>query len=182
MRKINLHFAIDARGTAYCERVNSGIRQITPSVIHFGEGSTMIPHISLIMGVLREGSSLEDLIATAGESFSSHRAPIVRIGPPYLEDVRGRYVFSDILNAEDIVATRQRLAARVAGIHLDVQTDYTELPHLTLGHVEDRSEEIRRYLATVPVESEIACPAVEISDVGPKGTCINSIWKMALSA
>jgi hypothetical protein len=142
----------------------------------------MIPHVSLIMGVLRPGSALEDVIDAARAIFSDYPAPTVRIGPPYLEDIRGRYIFSDVLNADDIVAMRGRIADRVAGVHLEVQTDYTEQPHLTLGHVEDRSEEIRRYLATVPVEPEILCPAVEISDVGPKGACINSVWKMALSS
>jgi 2'-5' RNA ligase len=177
MRKINIHLTLDSRALAYCHEVNAGIRRITTSIIEFSESSRMIPHISLIMGQLLDHVTLEEVARITAEVVSTEKVLVFRVDGPYLENVRNRYVFSDVHGGDAFLNLRQRLHARLNGSHLVVQSDYTEQAHLTLGHVEDRREEVRAYLQSVRAGFDVRCPAAEISDAGPKGTCVNSLFR-----
>lgn len=180
MRKVNLHLSLDQRGRDYCYSVNAGIRRITTSIIEFGEGSSMIPHISLIMGQILDHKPLEEVASITGEIISAENGVVFKVEDPYLENVRNRYIFSDVHGGEAFSNLKQRLHAQLSGTYLAVQADYTEQPHLTLGHVEDNREKVCAYLRSVRAGFYICCPAVEISDAGPKGTCVNSLFRFDL--
>lgn len=179
MRKINIHLTLDERGLAYCYEVNSRIRAITESVIEFGPGSPMIPHISLIMGQLRD-DELRNISEITASAVGGEAPLAFFVDAPYLEDVRTRYIFSDVRDGDNFMRMKRKLHSSLDGKYLDVQTDYTEVAHLTLGHVENRKDEVRKYLGGVTAGFSIYSPAVEISDAGPKGTCINSLYKFLL--
>jgi|ERR1035441_3088072 hypothetical protein len=180
MRKINIHLTLDKRATVYCYEVNRGIRGITTSIIEFGPSAHMIPHISLIMGQMRDDAGLITIAKITQDAVSDESAIVFSVDPPYLEDVRNRYVFSDVRAGGAFENLRRKLHSLLNEKHLDVQTDYAEMPHLTLGHVDDHKDEVREYLRGVRAGFSICCPAVEISDAGPKGTCINSLYKFDL--
>jgi hypothetical protein len=180
MRKINIHLALDPRGLAYAREVNAGIRRITNSIIEFREASPMIPHVSLMMGELLEQATLEEVSRITREVASSQCALVLEVGNPYMESVKNRYVLSDVHAGEVYASLKKKLFALLKGTHLITESDETEKGHLTLGHVENHREEVQEYLRNVRAGFEMRCPAIEISDVGPRGTCVNSLFRLAL--
>ena len=180
MTKVNIHLTLDGRAIDYCYKVNSAIRGITESIITFGPTNEMIPHISLIMGILIDDASLPMVAKLTREAVSNESIVVFNVEPPYLEDVRNRYVFSDVRTGNAFENLKRKLQSVLDGKYLNVQTDYTDRPHLTLGHIENKKDEVRDYLRGVPANFSVCCPAVEISNVGPKGTCISSLYKFDL--
>lgn len=179
-RKLNIHLMVPDVALRYCIEVNKGIRDITDSVIVFDQTSPMIPHVSLLMGELDESSSLEE-VARLTQNALTGIAPIrFYVHPPYLENVRNRYVFSDVEGGQPLMELKRALFDLLGGRYLHSQSDYTEQPHLTLGHVEDRRNEVRIYLNTIQAGFTFVSDTVEISDAGPKGTCVNSLYKYVL--
>ena len=55
---------------------------------------------------------------------------------------------------------KKKLQSMLNGKYLEVQTDYTEQPHLTLGHVEEHKDEVREFLRGVRAGFWTCCPAV----------------------
>jgi len=181
MRKINIHLTVDESALTYCREVNAGIRKITNSIIVFDDESPMIPHISVIMGKIDDNQTLSEIADVAGNLLSDWRPLIISVGPPYLENVRNRYVFSDLDGGQAFKKLKQEFHRALKARYLHVQTDYTDQAHLTLGHVEDKRDEVRRYLSQVQADFEFVSKELEISDAGPKGTCINSLFKYEIT-
>jgi 2'-5' RNA ligase len=179
-RKLNIHLMVPDVALQYCLQVNKGIRDITDSVIVFDETSPMIPHVSVLMGELDENNSLEEVAELTQDALSSVAPIKFYVHPPYLENVRNRYVFSDVEGGQPFMELKRRLFSLLGERYLQSQSDYTEQPHLTLGHVEDKRNEVRIYLNTIQAGFTFVSDTVEISDAGPKGTCINSLYRHVL--
>jgi hypothetical protein len=181
-RKINLHLTVPEVARDYCVAVNRGIRAITDSVIVFDKDSPMIPHVSLLMGQVDESTSIEEVAALTRGALDAVQPIKVYVHPPYLENVRNRYVFSDLEGGESLLELKQNLFELLGQKYLHSQSDYAEQTHLTLGHVEENRNEVRIYLNTIGAGFTFVSTSVEISDAGPKGTCINSLYTFSLGS
>jgi 2'-5' RNA ligase len=175
MPKLNIHLTLDNKTLNYCRQVNAGIRKITESVIIFDHKSPMIPHISLIMGELDDNYSVAQLAQIVKKTISHVRPFQFRVLSPYMENVRNRYIFSDVQSGETFGMLKTKLHEVLGSKVLHSQNDYSEVPHITLGHAEEKHEEIRKYLSGVKANFNFTSNAVEVSEAGPKGTCINSL-------
>src|SRR5258708_6936926 len=129
MRKINIHLTLDQRGVEYCNAVNAGVKRITQSLIEFSPSSPMIPHVSLIMGQLTDSTTLDLVAKIAEQVASSETAPSFMVDGPYLENIRNRYVFSDVHGSSTFAAIKQALQSHLIDKYLTVQSDYTDQPH-----------------------------------------------------
>lgn len=180
-RKLNLHLALDSAGISWCENINREIRAISESEIVFGEDSTMIPHVSVVMGTLMAHRTLEELMSVAESLAATSRQLQVKGGPPYIETVRGRYVFSDLGVDERLLRLCQEASLYLAGQTLDVQSDYSDVPHVTLAHVTQAQDEVGMLLRKYAQGFTCNTVTLELSDVGPKGSCVNRLgwWPLA---
>ena len=140
----------------------------------------MIPHISLIMGNLDEKYSFDALISEVKAKCARFKPLTFRVLNPYLENIRNRYVFSDVDGNGNFTALKQTLQSSLNGTYLHVQDDYSETPHLTLAHIEAKQEQVSQYLNGIVAGFECVCDCIEISDAGPKGSCSNSLFRFPL--
>lgn len=180
MRKLNIHLTLSQNVVCYCREMNRTVRKLTESVIDFEANPPMSPHISLIMGILDEKYDLDALIAKVRTQCARFRPLTFRVLRPYLENIRNHYVFSDVVGDDDFVVLKQTLHTALSGTYLHTKSDYSEAPHITLAHIEAKSTEVREYLSNVIADLECVCDSIEISDVGPKGSCINSLFCLPL--
>lgn len=183
MRKVNVHFTLNDEAYSYCRMVNMAIREITPSAIFFGNDSSMIPHITLVMGGLDEGNiDIAEFIAYV-EKTASHISPVqFSPGQPYLEDVVHSYVFSDLDVSSYFLNLRQEVIEKSqSGLLSDIGGSYgLQPPHLTLANVSEHRDLVRQKLAELPPGPAFISNSIEVSDVGRKGTCINSLAVFSL--
>jgi 2'-5' RNA ligase superfamily len=179
-RKINVHFVFAPDTVTALRRMNAQVRAFTPSLIVFDETSPHIPHVSLQMGTTNTDADLAP-VAAAVEAVArrNSRRDLVLLRP-YLENVRNHYVFCDVANAEAVVDVRQELERALHG-YLTVQDDYAEIPHVTVAHIDVDHTSIAPVLAQFPDHLSATVSVIEISDTGPKGTCVNPLYSYALS-
>jgi hypothetical protein len=180
MRKINIHLALDKPAIEYCMEVNAGIRSISDSVIVFDVNSPMIPHISLVMGTLLNDVDLLMIKKVVEEAASEFQPIQFHVFPPYLENVRTRYIFSDVEDGKGFVNLKNKLQQSLQDKYMCIQNDYSDQAHLTLGHIENNREEVKKHLHQIRANFDFLCTEIEFSDVGPKGTCINSLFRISL--
>jgi 2'-5' RNA ligase len=179
-RKINVHFAFAPDTVAALRRMNAQLRAFTPSLIVFDEASPHIPHVSLQMGTMNTDDDLAVVAAAVEAVARRHSRRDLVLLRPYLENVRNHYVFCDVANAEAVVDVRQELE-RALGEYLAVQDDYAEIPHVTVAHVDVDHSSIAPMLAQFPNYQNATVSVIEISDTGPKGTCVNPLYSYELS-
>lgn len=178
MRKINIHFTVDDKTIRYCRNVNARIRDITSSTIVFNENSSMIPHITIVMGEFDENKfSLDQIWKVVSNNIKNARPIKFYIPKPYLENSVNRYVFSDVDGGRSFLDLREQIKNIMQNGYLEnMGGSYGEQPpHLTLAHIENEQDKVRSYLTTTKAGFTFTSKRVEISDVGPKGTCINSL-------
>lgn len=183
MRKINIHMKVDEVTEEYCQKVNAGVREITDSIIVFGKETSMIPHITISMGELNEQkNSIDDVVTIVKETISKLSPIQFWVHSPYLENVVNQYVFSDVDGGSVFKDLREELTMKLGREHLDnIGGSYGEqAPHLTLAHVIEKQQEVRTFLKTIKAEFGFDSNSIEISDVGPKGTSINSLYVFKL--
>ena len=179
-RKINVHFAFAPDTVFALRRMNAQLRLFAPSLIVFDEASPHIPHVSLQMGTMNTDDALSS-VAAAVEAIARRRSrrDLILLRP-YLENVRNHYVFCDVANAEAVVDVRQELQIALRR-YLTVQDDYAETPHVTLAHVDVEHASIAPVLEQFPDRQNATVSVIEISDTGPKGTCVNPLYSYELS-
>jgi hypothetical protein len=178
--KFNIHLTVDDGAMEYCLMVNDGLRAITDSVIRFGRSSTMTPHVSLLMGELHPATELRTLADLTRSVVEGQAVVTFFVDAPRLEKGRNRYVLSDLRESSDFLVLWRRLKAVLDGPYLKVPNDQTADPHLTLGYIEGDHQAVEAYLRSIRAGFRIRCPEVEISNVGPKGTCVDSLFRFAL--
>lgn len=175
MRKLNIHLTLDERATNYCIKVNEGLQKITISRIIFGKDSSLIPHLSLIIGDLYENYTYQD-VTTAIQSVASRFTRLqLSVGHPYLT---GRWVFSNV-KGERLLELRKAVREKLGEKYLRPQP-VSDVPHITLGYVEQHHNEVRSYLDGINDDFNFYSTSIEISDGGPQGTCINSLSTIPL--
>jgi hypothetical protein len=178
---LNVHGKMDKEGEEYCIRVNREIRSITESIIRFGPESTdTLPHITLAMGPLREKADLEDVAEAVGASINGLLRPILHIGQPYVSRTNGRYILSDIV--EDLSFKRLRTAVRqgLDPLFQSLGKENDSVSHVTLGYVEHDQDLVSDRLQSMSARISTVIESVEISNTGPKGTCVDSIYVFPL--
>jgi len=179
-RRLNVHYILDEAGRDYCVRINAGIRQITESSIRFGhEPDSAIPHITLVIGDLHEGSGIETLARAVKMATDGARRCSFRIGRPYISHLNGRYVLSDVEPDSSFLELQASLESSLSS-HIDLSRSADKTPHVTLGYIMKDYGSVRDYLLTVPADLQIFGRNVEISDVGAKGTCTNTLFSIHL--
>jgi 2'-5' RNA ligase len=178
-QKINVHFAFAPDSVTLLRQMNARLRAFTPSLIVFDETSPHIPHVSLQMGTLNTDDDLP-LVAKAAEATARrYRQRDLILRRPYLENVRNHYVFCDVANEDRVFDVRDELRQALASL-LIVQDDYAEVPHVTLAHISIDHAEIDPFLGEFPDRQAATVVAIEVSDTGPKGTCVNPLYRYSL--
>lgn len=179
--KLNIHLSLDQEAQRFCREVNAGIRSIVESTIIFDENSPMIPHITLVMGELSPSCTLADLSLLTTSISKRYFSLKIRFGKPYVENHKNTYIFMDAEHNHELLELRRDFAERALGSHLLSSEKYSETPHLTLANIRATEKEaVGAYLQSLQPALEVVCNAIEISHVGPKGTCIDSIFIIPL--
>lgn len=178
--KININFPVTGNALSDALSVNLSLGSRIRSVISFGVGGNSSPHVTLIMGDVRDEniSKVTRVTRTMVEEIT-HPIP-VQFGPPYRETVTGRYIFSDASVPDSFTAWRSRLRS-AASIYFMNSARMTEDEfHLTLGVLEAPSDEIDGYLASLPALSASTFSCVDISLAGAKGAKLDLLSELAI--
>lgn len=176
MKEINIHLVLSEEAYNYCRKVNAEIRKITKSEIVFNNKSPMIPHISLIRGHIQDDNAISEIADLTQSIVSEFDSPKLLIHSPYLATNGNHYILSDVSAGNIFSELRQKLFSQLTSQLIQPQNSKTETPHITLGYIDDKQEEVQDYLETVEAEFDFSSPAVEISEEGNRGTCINSLY------
>jgi hypothetical protein len=178
MKRININLALDEISLDYCLGINAGIHTITDSQIVFSENSTMIPHITLVMGNLTGSYTVQDI---AEEIKQAVKVPLVLntvITSPYLEKNTNSFIFSDVIVDRDFIAFRQDLKKRMQNYLSNIFNPPSSVPHISLGYITNKKREVQSYLEGIQINHKLLSPAIRISNVGVKGTCINVLFQI----
>lgn len=181
MRKINVHIPVQGEALTICREINARINTVSPSVIRFDGDSSMRVHITLVIGALPNEGDLPTVIKEVAD-IAAMAAPFVMKTTQrlYIEEARNRYVFWDLAATRDFTRLRAQVAKSIGHLLVRASEVIEETPHITLGHVESEHDRIRALLRAFEREIAVPVTAVEISDAGPKGTCIDKIASFEL--
>lgn len=181
MRKLNLHYSLNAEGQQYCLEVNSGIRQITTSAVVFGaDPGAAIPHVTVFMGRLRDDNNISIFTTALKAASVCARRCTFKIGRPYISITNGRYILSDVEADSSLVELRSSLQKALSPyMEISGGSDPNEA-HVTLGYITKEYDAVSNYLDTLPTGPWVVSDSLELSDAGPKGTSINSLLKISL--
>lgn len=177
MENINIHFVLNETARQYCQEININLREITPSAIIFDENSPMRPHISLIRGVVESSSTLEEIAEMAKQIVLKYEPIKLYVHPPYLENNNNSYILSDVYGGEQAKHLQEDLYSQLSANFAEIKTKQADIIHITLGAVSEKEEQVRAYLQEVKADFSFLTPALEISNEGEKGTCINSLYQ-----
>jgi 2'-5' RNA ligase len=180
MKKINIHLVVNEEAYNYCREVNAEICKITHSEITFNDHSPMIPHLSLLRGDVKAKNAIQQVADLTQSVATEFESPQLRVHSPYIASHSGHYILSDISAEEPFQALRKTLFQQLTPQLITPQNSKTETPHLTLGYIQNQEQEVQSYLETVKAEFDFYSPAVEISEEGDRGTCINSLFRFNL--
>ena len=171
MRKINIHLKVDDAVVAYARSVNAQVRAVTPSIVVFDDTSPMQPHITLAMGYLQDNVSVDD-ICVAVEMFAKSMSPLaLSLSAPHV--LENGFVFSDV-SPDNVSILKQNMTVLMADKLQDLK-HADKGSHLTLGWIEQAFEAVADRLKTYSNKLACTCRSIEISDAGPKGTCVKSL-------
>lgn len=181
MAHVNIHLTVDEQTLAYCRAINLAIQQVTQSPIVFSDESPMRPHVTLVVGHTHAPEKLEDVVSAVSSEVEQTPPLTLRLLTPYLWPSEGdeRFVFSDIENADAALDLRARLLRRLDGQYMDIEHSSLVQPHITLAYVRAITEDVTQLLHSSAPTTPLHCRRVEISHVGPHGTCIDSIYSAA---
>lgn len=181
MTDVNIHLTVDDQTLAYCRTINQAIQQVTQSPIIFSDASPMRPHVTLVVGRVRAPEMLEDVVAAVSSEVEQTPPLTLRLLTPYLWPSEGseRFVFTDIEDAAATLDLRTRLLRRLDGHSMDVDHSSLVQPHITLAYVRAITEDVTQLLHSSAPTTPLHCRGVELSHVGPHGTCIDSIHSAA---
>lgn len=183
-RKLNLHLKLDVNISTLVKEINIDINKEDQPIIDFSSNEKiMIPHITVIMGYLDEYKySVKELIEKIVPLIRSFPALPFSLSQPYIENQKHNYVFSDVTFGDEFKQLQNLLFEHLEPNVLNVQTDFNKQSHLTLGYVTSNHARVSQMLASkynnFVIEGKST--TIELSDVGPKGTCINSLWSYDL--
>lgn len=181
MVKLNIHFAVDEQTAQFCRQVNANIRHITNSTIVFSGKSRMIPHITLVMGDFVPSQTF-DALTTVTKALAQGVKPLtLKLGQPYIEPLRGRFVLCDIQEDSALTELRTMMRENILGTFLTTPFPHPRAPHLTLAHIYTRQAKVYSYLKLINEMPQPVCSHIEISHVGPMGACVNRLFALNLA-
>ena len=179
-RKLNLHLSIDDKTASFVKSINEDIINITNSEIDFSANNNlMIPHITIVMGYLDEYKhKLKELIEEFSLLFRDVEAIPYSLSAPYIENYKNNYVFCDVELGDGFRKLQDKIFNQFVPDILIVQTDFNKQAHLTLGNINNNQVLVKNMLSSKygKFHQNGLATSFELSDVGKKGTCINSLW------
>jgi hypothetical protein len=179
--RLNINMALDSEVESAVLFMNSIIVNTGFDNINFGKNGKHIPHITLLMGYVKNESSLHRIIERC-ESFASTYKPIsYKISFPYWKLPSKNFIFVDTLPVEQFRNFRIKLYTRVGELVECQEHGRPENPsHITIGYSDAKNFQIHN----------IACnfnPPVGVGSVirlcraGYLGTCTDIFHKISLS-
>lgn len=181
MVRLNIHLAVDEQTAQFCRQVNANIRRIINSTIVFSDKSPMIPHITLVMGDFVPSQRFEALI-TVIKALAQRMKPLtLKLGQPYIDPLRGRFVLCDIQEDAALTELRTIMRENILGTFLTSPFPHPRAPHLTLAHIYTRQEKVYSYLKLINEMPQPICSHIEISHIGPMGACVNHLFALNLA-
>ena len=179
MVRLKIHLPVDEQTVRFCRRVNAQIQRITDSAIVFSDTSLMIPHITLVVGELVPSQTFEGLTKLTQALAQQVKPLTLKLSQPYI-DPRS-YVVCAILEDPTLMALRTSMCENIMGAYLTTRIPRFDITHLTLAHIDAQQEEVNTYLNMIQEIPQVVCTRIEISHIGPKGTCIDRLFATHLS-
>ena len=177
--KLNLHFRLDAASDDWARRSNAAVRAVTPSQIDFSETGRMTPHVTMAMGFLAEGASLQavqsDLEAFMVGLTETDRRIDCAVTDVHLDVTQGRYILLDLAPAAAFLDLRRAVRALLLREHLVVGGSYADTPHVTLAYVENDAEGARAAALASPPPARMVLSGLALGQVGSRGAVISTL-------
>jgi 2'-5' RNA ligase len=180
MLRLNIHLALDEQTTQFCLQVNAHIRRITNSAIVFSNTSPMIPHITLVMGDFVPSQTFEALIQATEILVQKMKPLTLKLDQPHISPLKRRFVLCTIREDSALTALRMMMRETILGTYLTIPYARPRPPHITLAHIYHRQEKVHAYLKSINELPQVVCSHIEISHVGPLGTCTDALFALHL--
>ena len=176
--KININFPVSGDTLSDSMSVNNAVNGRIASLIRFGQAGNSSPHVTLVMGDVADDDvpTISEVVKEFVDVFD--RPVMAEFGAPYREGVTGRYIFSDVSVPEAVAAWRSRLREALSAYFMNNARMTDEALHLTLGVLENASDEIDGYLETLPMLRPSTFSRVDLSVAGAKGAKLNVISRL----
>lgn len=177
-RPLNLHYLLPQPLRDGVLAVNRSLVERCGSEVDLTEH---IPHVSLFMGVARDGA-----VGLLRDALSAQIPTIprlhVRVSRAYLKPDRPKWAFIDVIPPDPIVSLKHKLLAAVSNLIEPPTWNYPdEVPHITVGYIPASHEVAGECLNTFDYGGEISLTRVQISYMGVRGTCVEPISEHELN-
>ncbi len=174
MGRLKIHLPADEQTAQFCRKVNAQIQGITDSAIVFNDTSSMIPHITLVLGELVPSQTFEGL-AKVTQALAQQVKPLtLKLSQPYID--QRNYVVCAIQENPALTVLRSSLRENIMGVYLTTRVHRNDIAHLTLAHIDAQQKQVNAYLKMIQEIPQVECTHIEISHNGPKGTCIDRLF------
>lgn len=174
MGRLKIHLPVDEQTVHFCRRVNAQIQRITDSAIVFSDTSLMIPHITLVLGKLVPSQTFEGLTKITQALAEQVKPLTLKLSQPYIDS--RSYVVCAVQEDPTLIALRTSMRENIMGAYLTTRIPRFDITHLTLAHIDAQHEKVNAYLNLIQEIPQVVCTRVEISHIGPKGTCIDRLF------
>lgn len=181
MLRLNIHLALDEQTTQFCLQMNANIRRITHSAIDFSNKSPMSPHITLVMGDVVPSQTIEALTKATKRLVQKMKPLTLKLDQPHISPLKGRFVLCNIQEDPALTELRIMMRENILGTYLTTPYAHPRPPHITLAHIYRRQEKVHSYLKSINELPQAVCSHIEISHVGPLGTCVDRLFALHLA-
>jgi len=181
MLRLNIHLALDEQTTQFCLQVNANIRRITPSAIVFSNTSPLIPHITLVMGDVVPSQTIEALTKAVNRLAQPMKSLTLKLDQPHISPLKRRFVVCTLQEDPALTELRMLMRENMLGTYLSTPYAHPRPPHITLAHIYRRQEQVQAYLKSIHELPQAVCSHIEISRVGPLGTCVDRLCAFHLA-
>jgi hypothetical protein len=158
---------------------NAGLVARGGDEIAFQPHGPAIPHCTLLMGVVQDERAFSAITDRLPQAVSGLMPVSWRLAPPHFVSARAGFVFSDVIDANEVIGDRLMIEEAVGDYMRTVpHGGVHNPPHVTLGYI--KSHELPPTPAWPAGGLTVVRDRVELSTVGPRGSCIDVLASWSL--
>lgn len=169
--RVNVGFSLEGKVDLYARTLNANLVAYGHTDINFSSGYA-IPHVTLLMGKVKNQEDLRNLIAEVAKLINQHEPLGFNVSAPYFSGTEEGYVFLDVVPQMPFRDLKLSLYAQVSNLlECELHGGPTNISHITVGHVKATGFDMQELGAISKHAARGLARTIIITEVGVRGTC-----------
>jgi hypothetical protein len=179
---LNIHCRLNEPLRQQVINYNAVFSAAIPSEIRFFGEAPAEPHITLLMGRVRPGGTLEEVLAILREVLSAERTFAFHTGSLRIVGPKGQFIFLDLKDDREFRRLKRMLYDVLAPvIDFDHHGGPDNKAHITIAYANRTVAELPK-TSVLPSHQQSEVHAIGVSYVGKRGTCMSEIAEIRLAS